>query len=339
MSRYDDEQIVALLHDAVPSIPQAPDRVAAIRHRAGRQRATLWTQTLGAVASVVMIVGLAAAVSAGTTQGGVVRPTDDPLAAFADAFSRTTSFRFEASMAPVGEIDAGGMDMTSAQVKDFLTSSATGAFAKNGDMRIEGDLSFLDTWSLHVAGDEPPLSFGQFGFRVVDGTGYRSVHRYDQAPKGKKWVRTEGESEDLQSLAPILATVRSMAKDVRYVRSTTVRGTPVAEYRFDVDVLGQRVEVTFALDAASRLRRATGELSWRGLVDPQGENPRLDPMRVRIQLLVYGYGDDVRISAPPKAEVIDEYDLPGRTAEPDGVGFADSSTDVSATLVPIQPSP
>src|SRR5689334_20464850 len=100
MSRYDEDTIVALLHDAVPPVPDDHDRVELIKHRAGRQRATLWTQALGAVASVLLIVGVAAAVSNAGGSPAVVRPVSNPLDVLGEALTGITSVRFEASMQP-----------------------------------------------------------------------------------------------------------------------------------------------------------------------------------------------------------------------------------------------
>src|SRR4051812_10133946 len=103
MTAYDDDRVIALLHDAVPPTPDMPDRVVAVRHRARRQRTQLWTQSLGAAVAVLLLAGVASAIGGG---GGsnTVHPVQDPLRLVADAFTAQRSVRFEVNINPVGSL-------------------------------------------------------------------------------------------------------------------------------------------------------------------------------------------------------------------------------------------
>ena len=357
MSSYDDDRVIALLRDAVPPVPEAADRVVAIRSRAGRQRTVLWTQTLGAVASVLLVVGMAAAVS-GPGGGDDLRPLDEPVAALADALTREKSVRFEASMTPIDPVAEA----------EFIASHATGAATRDGDVLLKGDLSFAS-----LLGDDPRE---EREVRYVDGVTYVSVTARDNVPAGKKWLRTgeDAPSGGVAVITEMLRNVDSLATDVRHLRTTTVRGEPVEEYRLTIPAryaAGQAVDVTFALDAESRLRRAAAEFSWQRVIGYGGSieydesvataravppvavaTPRVgmspsdgpqptkvwlnptagpsyevmppiptprpddDPLNVRVEIELFGYGDDVAIVAPPASEVIAEDDFrPGGNDE------------------------
>lgn len=303
MSRYDEDTVVALLRESVPDVPDVPDRVALVRHRARGQRATLWTQGLGAVASVLLVVGVAAAVAAPGARNPV-EPTSEPIRALSEAFTKEKSVRFEASMTPIGEFSA-----QEAYFEESLESRVTGAATRDGDLRIDGDLSFSA-----MLGD--PVGSTDTHIRVVDGVAYRSVFKIDYAPEGKKWVRQDGnEPLGVADLVQALKLVDAVVEDVRYVGAATVGDVAVAEYRLTVPAkyLGQEVAVTFALDAKDRVRRIAAEASYRAFVSREFEagNPYRggNPLMVRIELLLSGYGDDVDIEAPPAAETITEEDL------------------------------
>jgi hypothetical protein len=298
MNRYDEDAVVALLRESVPAVPDVPDRVALVRHKARSQRATLWTQGLGAVASVLLIVGVAAAVS---TPGGreTVEPTSEPIRALSEAFTKEDSVRFEATMTPVGSYTG-----QAERFHEALTAHVTGAVTKDGEMAVEGDLSFAFMFG-DTVGD------GESRFRIVDGDFYRSPMKMDFAPKGIEWVQEEGESQvGLADLVRSLKVVDAVVEDVRYVGGATVRGVPVAEYRLTVPekYLGDEVTVTFALDGDDRLRRIAAEFSYLAFMT-QGQSAEEMPLGgnrlpVRVELLLHGYGDDVDIDKPPAARTM-----------------------------------
>lgn len=309
MSRYDDERIVALLHDAVPATPEVPDRLAAIRDRAGRQRAAVWTQTLGAVASVVLVLGLAAAVA--NAGGAPVRPVDDPLAALARAFDGKDAFRFELTTEPAARITEPvdpGLELGN-DPEGRLTTHVVGASTAGGNLQVDGDLSLL-------------YKSDEFHMRYVDGVVYSSVPGAMRGfPSGATWMRngqmpSDAAEPDMTSFTRL---VSGIATDVRYVGPTTVRGTPAAEYVLTVPkrwTKSDDVVVTFALDARGRLRRAVAEVSFQTLAGPlwnagaDSEDPAptgeaYDPLMLHVELHVWGYGDRVEVSAPPESEVYD----------------------------------
>lgn len=300
MSRYDEDQVIALLRDSVPAAPDDPDRLGAVRHRAGRQRARIWTQSLGAVASVLLVVGLAAAVDTGG--GREIGPTSDPLTALTDAFGREDSVRFEATLTQIAGSRPG---------MPSIDSRMSGAATRDGDLRFEGDLAFMGGLGGYGDDDE---SYAM-KFVILDGVQYRSAMKYDGVPPGKKWVSsgTSEEADGVEDLDRILRIAKAFATDVRFVRETEVRGEPVAEYRLTIPAAITRsvaVDVTFALDAENRLRRVESEIPyWKlltagedGLDMPQG----MMDMVVRVELNLFGYGDDVGIEAPPASEVVAE---------------------------------
>jgi hypothetical protein len=366
MTQYDEDRVIALLRDAVPAVPDGPDRLTAIRVRAGRQRAALWTQSIGAMASVLLVVGVAAAV-AGPGDGGSVRPVDRPLAALEDALAHEKSVRFEASVSPVGEIrTTAGDSLDATELSHTLSSHATGAATSDGDLQIDGDLSIAI-----LLGE--PDALDDMHLRIVDGTFYRSALPFDNAPKTATWVREAGETVDIGTadLLRGLRMVAAVAEDVRYVKNATVRGTAVAEYALTVP---QRythtvdIVVTFDLDAKDRLRQVAAEFSppsalfLGGITDTEFSSsvssgtvtygsssttvgaqlsPRpsfqpsyhpatpsyyrptpsaspttdtLAPFTLRVELDLFGYGEDVGIVAPPANETVDSSSLEDETS-------------------------
>lgn len=296
MSHYDDERVIALLHETVPEVPDAPHRLDMIRHKAGRQRATLWTQTLGAVTGVLVVVGMAAAVS--VPSGGAVEPSSRPIDALTDAFTKADSVRFEATVKPVG-------DLTEAQAAMAKTVSAnvTGAATKNGSVRVDGDVAF---GMLFGRGNEDA------SIRIVDGAFYRSVSPYDFAPDGTRWVREDGDVQTtVGDLVRLLRLAEAFAEDVRYVGPTTVRGVSAAEYRLRAPIpdSGTSVEVTFAIDSQDRLRRVASTFAYGDVLGQAGfggphESAQDFNFDISAELLLFGYGDDVDIEAPPAAETM-----------------------------------
>lgn len=307
MSRYDnDDAVVALLRDAVPPVPEVADRVTAIRAKAGRQRAMIWTQALGAVASVLLVVGVATAVgTSGGSQGGPVARLDDPLAAGIKAFDSVRSLRFEASTTLTGSPRLPDGELTPAQLKALLTGRVTGAAERNGDLQLDGDLS-----PVMMFGFEEPTEV-DFHFRVVDGQSYRSTMPGETAPEGKTWVADEGDSQTTgRDLTRWLRLGAAFAEDVEYAGQGTVRDEPVAEYRFTVPRRVTHfadVEITFALDGESRLRRVATEIPWAGVFvmlsgDP-GAMQGTDSSTVRFELLVYDYDEPVTVTRPPADQI------------------------------------
>lgn len=309
MSGYDDDRVIALLRESVPPPPDtAPDRITAIRQRAGSQRTAVWTQTLGVAASLVLVLGFAA-VATGAGRGGPVEPTARPLDALMEAFGKQTSLRFEARLRPVGDIDTTGSSLSQAQIAALITSEATGAATKDGDVQVDGDLSFLDSFGLGE-GEQPKEA--ETHWRLVGGVLYRSMPPDPQHP-GKAWLASPSvpAGEGGVQLDRALRVAAAVAEDVRYVRNTTVRDTPVAEYRLTVPeryANGQALHVTFALDAQDRLRRIATEFSLLRLMAGGEELPPGGPgdMRVRVEVELFGYGDRVQVEAPPAGAVLDQ---------------------------------
>lgn len=304
MSRYDnDDAVVALLRESVPPVPEMADRVTAIRAKAGRQRTMLWTQALGAVASVLLVVGVAAAVgtAGGRREAGPVAPIDDPLAAGIKAFDTVKSLRFEASSTPTGNPSVPGGQISDEQLKAMLTARITGAAERDGDLQVDGDLS-----PVMLFGVEEPGEF-EVHFRVVDGQSYRSVMPGEDAPKGKTWIAEEGATQtSSRDLTRWLRLGAAFAEDVTYTGPGVVRDEPVAEYRFTVPKRVARfadVVVTFALDGENRLRRVATEIPWTGIfVMMSGDTEGMegaDDSTVRVELLVYGYDEPVTVRKPP----------------------------------------
>ena len=368
MSRYDDDTIVALLRDSVPAGPEVADRVGAIRVRAGRQRAALWTQALGAVASVLLIVGVAAAMGTpAQTRTGPVAPVEDPLAALRAASADARSVYVDARMEPVGQPSLAGSELTPAQLRDMLTSHVVGALSRDGDAWFKGDFSFFNTSGMSGAGNELEMEF-----RLVDGESFQSVPQGLTVPAGKTWIRTEGDSSDSGDVDRMLRMLAALAEDVRYVGQGAARGTPVAEYRMTLPKAVMKfgdVEVRFALDAESRLRRVWGEVSWLGVMEAlagERSETRQDPLTVRIEIDLYDWDRRVDVAAPPADKVVTQEDLTGgmhdRVAEVqrctseagkdfeairachqqagyEGSGFAGSGTYVAVTPVPASTAP
>lgn len=345
MSRYDDDHVIALLRETVPAVPEAPDRMAAVRARAGRQRAMLWTQTLGAVASVLLVVGVAAAV---TTPGGSgdLSPTSEPIEALIDALRDESSVRFEATMR-LADYDIDVPGATDEQIRAAMESKVTGAATRDGDVELEGDLSFFNMAMLGAHSNER----SEMRFRYVDGAMYRSPMAFDDMPPGKKWVLEESEEApvEFRQLEKQLRLADAILQDVRYVGRSTSRGTRVAEYEATIPARyanGEAITLRFALDGQHRLRSLAATFSWArvtgldessmifhdevgvGVATPlsplttaspgtappppvkpprptASPSPRpMDPLNVRVQVELFGYGDDIDITKPPAAEVV-----------------------------------
>ncbi|HVF04490.1 MAG TPA: hypothetical protein VNA20_06610 [Frankiaceae bacterium] len=355
MNRYDEDRVIALLREAVPPVPDAPDRMAAVKHRAGRQRATMWTQTLGAVASVLLVVGVAAAVS-GPEGPRRIDPTDEPLKALALALVNQTSVRFEATMEPIGDpkpVPEAGL--TSEQVKEVMTARVSGAATRDGDFSIAGDASFIQSWALGydaaMGGSRATAEELRYDvdFRFVDGVAYRTAMPDEDLPAGKKWVSDRNtDVQDVDDVRRAINLLGTIAENVRYVREYEIASEPVAEYELTVPAKATSsvpVKVRFALDAANRLRRVTSQFSftkltmgggyeemsaevqpppmsfgsgtgsgWTGYSQDTGQDPMppdADPLEVKVQVDLFGYGESVSITAPPAREVVTENELYG----------------------------
>jgi hypothetical protein len=311
---YDDERVIALLRESVPAAPEAADRLDAVRRKAGHQRTMVWTQTLGVAASVLLVLGFVTVATGASGRSGTVEPTSRPLEAVATAFSKAESVRFEANMKPAPGLDAEGARMSTAELARLLTSRVTGAATKEGDLQIDGDLSFMMAFAMGPGMDDDAEA--ETHWRFVDGKSYRSPGPHDDMPPGKKWIGEEGDSDTSPAdLDRMLGLLRGIAEDVRFVRSTTVRGTPVGEYRLTIPerYAHQEIEVTFALDSDDRLRRVAAEFSWltlmtggEGDVDNDLSPLRLpsNPMRVVVELELFDYDADISIKAPSPSEVV-----------------------------------
>ena len=274
MNRYDEDEVVALLRDAVPPPPEAAaDRVAAVKHRAGRQRATLWTQALGAVASVLLVVGVAAAVS-GPDGPRRIEPVDEPLKALATALANERSVRIEATMRLVGKPERmSSAGLSAEQLAQVVDSHLTGAATRDGDLTVSGDASFVKTWGF---GYDPDSRLGQdldyeVDFEVVDGVTYSSGLVGETLPQGKTWVSRKGDDlPDIADLVRALNVVSLAAEDVDYVREYDIANEPVAEYKMVIPakLTGSiPVEVKFALDAENRPRRVTSQFSLTDVME------------------------------------------------------------------------
>jgi hypothetical protein len=302
MTAYDDERVIALLKDAVPAVPDAPDRVASIRAVAGRQRSARWTQSLAAAAAVLLVVGLSSTLARGGP--GDVRPADDPIGSMVTALQRQTSVAFDASMTQNGSVPfpaSSGVDPATA-----LAGHASGAVAKNGEADIEVTL--------------PSLLFGTTGslhFLLTGGTSFRSVGPHDGAPAGAKWVRSPGVPDFAEALRS-LPMITSLARDARYVRAGSVRGTPTAVYTVTVGkaVLHSATDlvVLVELDSDALPRRITVDLpiatffgdAGEELPDRSGDAALRDALRratVHVEVDLFGYGRPVHVTAPPANEV------------------------------------
>jgi hypothetical protein len=310
MTAHDDDRVRSALRDAVPPVPEMPDRVAAVRRRAGRQRAQLWTQTLGAAASVLVLLGLTAAVAGG---GGSrpVRPSSDPLAGLATKLAAQKSVSFEAWSQPAGPVTLPGMTTTVAT--EAMTGHVTGAFATKGTGRLDGDVGALGGIFFGASTEEAHL-------RLIDTSLYRNVTEGDHAPAGKKWVYDKGEEEPLEpaAVARAIRIATAFAENVRYVGGSTLRGTEVAEYELTVPgrwVHGDDITVTFALDGDGLPRQISARLPITRLLgypvsfegDPASSSmPPVPDALVDVRLELFGYGDDVEVERPPADEVIDQ---------------------------------
>jgi hypothetical protein len=301
MTAYDDDRVIALLRDAVPAVPDAPDRVSAVRHRARRQRAAIRTQVIGAVASVLLVVGLASAVA--KPGGDRVEPTANPLPGMAEAYARKGSVSFRVTSVPVGTPDPLG-DLTVAQVRDLLTSDATGSVARNGDGLLVGDMSAAGYF---LMGEDPGF---RTELRFVGGTMYRPVRDDGENTPRRQWVAMEDASLHPGRLLALLRAAGASARDVTYVRQGSSRGVPVAEYTATIPggVLGTApVAATFDVDADGLPRRVEADLDLASVFAAGDEELPLPvtPMRVHVEVEMFGYGEDVRVEAPP-ARVINE---------------------------------
>lgn len=306
----DDERVIALLHETVPNVPELPDRVAAIRRRAGRQRAAMWTQTIGAAAAVVVLVGMVAAVAA--PRGGTVRPTREPLADLASVMSHQRSVAFDITMEPAGPIKV-QPGFSVAQATAMLTGHATGAIAANGEGHVDGNMSPLFLGEL--AGS--PNSYSDMHIVSVGGFVYRPLLGEETSyGHGKKWVREDAPPFTPTDIEHTVKLATAFADDVHYVRSSVLRGTQVAEYAFTIPgrfVGGTDIPGTFALDREGRPREITADFDLSrlfGVNDPDGLGVA---MAVHVRLDLFGYGDPVSVTAPPASQVITSDELQNRS--------------------------
>jgi hypothetical protein len=291
MTIYDDDRVIALLHDAVPPVPELPDRLAAVRHRAGRQRARMWTQTLGVTVTVLLLAGVASAV-AGGGEPRTVRPVKDPVGLVADAFTAQRSVRFDVTMHPVGDVPG-----VAAADRAKLDGHLTGALTHDGDLQVDGNLGIVsaltfDDIDVHV--------------RIVDGVTYSAVPRSEPAPQGKTWVSShEGHQVDATELRRMLRMAGAFADSVTYVRNTTSRGVPVAEYRVTTPERYTNelpVDLVVAIDADGLPRRIDADFAAGAMFPTEVESEHLN-FRIHVTAELFGYGDDVAITAPPAGEV------------------------------------
>jgi hypothetical protein len=305
----DDERVITLLHDAVPAVPDLPDRVDAIRRRAGRQRAQVWTQTIGAVAAVVVLVGLASAVAA--PRGGTVRPAGDPLKNLAATFAAQPSVKFEITTQPTGSV-VGTSRLPASVATQVLTSHATGAVARSGEFHIDGDLS-----ALVMLGEDS--EFADTHIVSAGGAVYRPISKYETsgAGAGKKWVREALPRFSPADIQRVINLGLAFTDDVRYVGPAVVRDTNVAEYALTLPARyagGESLTIRFALDRDGRPRRIETDVDLLRLFggiddsDPAAQEA-VPSYRVHVQLDLFGYGSAVSVTAPPESEVVDEQTL------------------------------
>jgi hypothetical protein len=303
-----DARVVALLRDAVPPVPDAPGRLAAVRARAGHQRSTLWSQVIGAAAAVLLVTGVAAAI--GAPRPGEIRPSSRPFAHLAEKLASQTSVSFELTSRRLS-------NQSGEPASGAATSVATGAFARNGDMRLDGNLGMLAIAS---------GGLGNLSMRSVGGVLYRGVTPFEHPPAGKLWVREEIESTPAPSSADITGLVRKAvgyASNVHYVRQGVVRGTKVAEYVVTVPghyLDGDDLSVSVALDADGLPRRLSADLSLRQLMaiasqsddgyHMSGVSPSSVPdYVVHAELELFDYGRPVDVTPPPASQVITAEEL------------------------------
>lgn len=321
MSRYDEERVVALLRDSVPAVPDVADRLAAVRARARRQRAQAWTQVLGATVAVLLLVGAASAL--GRPGGGErVRPLANPIEAMGEALLAQRSVSFEARTELVGDPPAqlGGVALPAGHVAAVMSSRVTGAATAGGDLTLDGDASILRTMFLFEGAVGGLDATYDMRVRIVGGRTYRSPDDHEQLTPGKRWVAEPStDGADVTALRPLVRMLRGVAEDVEYTGQGTVRGTPVAEYRLTIprDVTGSTdVVVRFALDEENRPRRIWTELSWLDVFvlgdvadDGPAGRPRTGELTVRLEVELFGYGEDVRVTPPPASEVVEMDDV------------------------------
>jgi hypothetical protein len=303
-----DDRVLALLRDAVPPVPDAPDRLAAVRARAGHQRSTVWSQVIGAAAAVLLVAGVAAAV--GAPRPGEIRPSSRPLAHLAEKLARQTSVSFELTTRRLTN-EAGAPQGSAA------TSALRGAYARNGDLHVDGNLGILGM----SVGERGDLSM-----RGVGGVTYRSVTPFDHAPAGKIWVReTDGATATTGAqIESLVSKATAIARNVHYVRPGVVRDTKVGEYVLTVPgryVGGTDLNVAFALDADGLPRRLSADVSLRQLFamtsagsagsDDGYDGADLAPdagwsaFVLHVELDLFDYGRPVDVSPPPTSQVID----------------------------------
>jgi hypothetical protein len=292
MTTYDDDRVIALLHDAVPPVPELPDRLAAVRHRAGRQRARMWTQTLGVTVTVLLLAGVASAVSGGGDPR-TVRPVKDPVGLVVDAFTAQRSVRFDVTTHPVGDVPG-----VVAADRAKLDGHLTGALTRDGDLQVDGNLGIVsaltfDDIDVHV--------------RIVDGVTYSAVPRSEPAPQGKTWVSShDGHQVDATELRRMLRMAGAFADSVTYVRNTTSRGVPVAEYRVTMPVRYTNdlpVDLVVAIDADGLPRRIDANFAAGAMFPTDVESEHLN-FRIHVTAELFGYGENVVITPPPAGEVV-----------------------------------
>jgi hypothetical protein len=302
---YTDEQVVSLLKEAVPAVPDAPARVEAVRRLAARQRSFVGVQVVGAAASVVLILAAVAAVARPPGAARELRPVADPVRTMTAAVLDARSARWELTSR-----------VTLPNGPEEATTSAHGVFHVDGRFEASGTDPFFMGGASGQASSE---------VRSVGGQTYRTAEEDDEAPPGKRWVRTSEPGFTGDALRDFLERFPEATSDVRYTGSGSVRGEPVALYeatvRGDVlDLNGARFAATFALDEEGRPRRLSFVMAT-----PGSDN------RVEFTLELYDFGTDVDVQAPPEDEVVDEddlYDLGGL------VGRPTAEATLSATLPP-----
>lgn len=295
MSTYDDERVIALLHDTVPAVPDLPDRIVAIRHRAGRQRARMWSQTLGGTVAVLVVVGGTAALANGGKPCGI-HPVQDPLRVATDAFVAQRSVRFELTTHVVGGLPAGA---------DLITKSDSdlvGAATRDGEVQLDGTFGFFGLLSGNAE------TSGDAHLRVVDGVTYQRGFTYQPAPPATPWIRMEGHSEtSIAEITTALRVATAVVDHVTYTGTVEVRGASAASYRATIPARythGAAVDATFALDDEGRPVRLDAEFPLSAF---ESELPAESAgIRVHVRLELWDYGTPVTIEAPPADQVVTE---------------------------------